>query len=158
MPEGFDLSQDEKDFSFDALAKKLERRLGGQSEDSTADGVVKELDNEDIISQTRGSHTAVICFYRNGCPFCEKVTPILDELADDYKSRVSFSKVNINLFSKVQNEFKIMGVPLIIILKKGMIVGRIEGLRSHEEYDQWIDSIHKGIRPMGMDQGPMTRI
>ena len=153
MPEG----EKGKDFSFNALSKSLESQLNGSSDDA-ATGEVGELTDSDVVSGIRTSSTSIVTFFRDDCPFCERLMPILDELADDYKSKVVFRKVNVDKFEKVREEFKVLGVPLVVAFKKGMPVGRIEGLRPMDEYDQWIESIHSGLRPMGLDEGPSTRI
>jgi thioredoxin-like negative regulator of GroEL len=84
--------------------------------------------------------------------------PFVDELAEDYKTRVAFSKVNVDKATNSLVEHNILGVPLVIAFKKGMPVSRVEGLRSIDEYDSWIESIHQGLQPMGLDGGPSTHI
>ena len=148
----------DKGFSFDALSKSLESQLDASSDDAAATGEVREMTGSDVVASIRKSSTSLVTFYRDGCPFCERLMPILDELADDYKSKVAFTKVNVDRVENVREEFKVLGVPLVVAFKKGMPVGRIEGLRSVDEYDQWIESIHGGLRPMGIDEGPSTRI
>jgi thioredoxin-like negative regulator of GroEL len=147
-----------KDFGFDALSKSLEGQLSGSKENKKATGSVEELTNSDVIDTVRTSSTSIVLFYRDDCPFCERLLPILDDLAEDYKSRVAFAKVNIDRVVQARDEFNVLGVPLVIAFKKGMSVGRIEGLRPIDEYDTWIDSIHSGLKPMGMDDGPATSL
>ena len=148
----------EKDFNFDALSKSLENKLEGSTDDPQADGGVRELTNGNIIDLIRKSPTTIVTFYRDDCPFCERLMPRLHDLAEDYTSKVAFSKFNVDTNEKVREEFKVLGVPLVIAFKKGMPVSRVEGLRSIDEYDSWIESIHEGLRPMGIDEGPTTRI
>ncbi|MHA2424244.1 MAG: thioredoxin family protein [Candidatus Thorarchaeota archaeon] len=152
MPEG----GKDKEFSFDALSKNLEGRLSSSPDDAAATGKVRELTKPDIVSSIRLSPTSIVLFYRDDCPFCERLMPILDELADDYKSQVAFAKANVDTIEDTREEYNVQGVPLIVAFKKGMPVGRIEGLRSMDDYDQWIESIHSGLRPMGIDEGPTT--
>jgi len=84
--------------------------------------------------------------------------PILEELAEDYETKVMFAKVNLEIVEEAQKRFDILGVPVVMAFKKGNLVGRIEGLRGIDEYDTWIDSIHKGLSPMGIDAGPTTNL
>ncbi|MHA1906040.1 MAG: thioredoxin family protein [Candidatus Thorarchaeota archaeon] len=154
MPEG----GKDKEFSFDALSKNIEGQLGGTSDDALATGKTRELTESDIVEAVRTSTTSIVLFYRDDCPYCERLMPILDELAEDYESKVAFAKVNVDKFEIVREEFNVLGVPLVVAFKKGMSVGRIEGLRSVDDYDQWIESIHSGLRPMGIDEGPTTQL
>jgi thioredoxin-like negative regulator of GroEL len=84
--------------------------------------------------------------------------PILEELATDYKSKVYFSKVNVDTVEGAREAFDVLGVPLVVALKKGQAIAKLEGLRSVDEYDDWIDSIQKGLRPMTFEPGPTSEI
>lgn len=150
--------KEKKSFDFEALSKSLEDSLGGSSDDPFANGEVSDITDGEIIDQIRSSQTSIVSFYRDDCPYCERLMPLLDELAKDYKAKVAFTKVNVDKVANVGAEFSILGVPLVIAFKKGMPVGRVEGLRLIDEYDSWIESIHEGLRPMGMDEGPSTSI
>lgn len=146
------------EFSFDALSKKLEGQISKSSDDMDAKGDMRELTSHDIVGNIKSSSTSIVLFYRDECPYCKQLMPILDELADSYVSKVSFAKVNIDRIEQARQEFNVLGVPLVIAFKKGIPVGRIEGLRGVNDYDQWIESIHSGFRPMGLDEGPTTRL
>jgi len=145
-------------FSFDKIAKQLESKMRGPEVDPLATGSVIEITSTDPVSEIRTSPTAIVLFYRTECPYCKQLLPLLAELADAYKSHVTFAKVNIGITEVDPEEFDILGVPFIISFKKGIAVSRIEGLRSYDEYDSWIDSIQKGIRPMRVERGMTTRL
>ena len=143
---------------YDALAKSLEKKLVGSSDNLEAIGEVRELDNEAFMGVIRKSPTSIVMFYRTDCPYCKQLTPLLDELAEDFESKVLFTKINIDNVNTAQEKFDILGVPIVMAFKRGNLVARIEGLRKIEEYASWIDSIHKGLSPMGIDAGPITQI
>ena len=152
---------DERDpnkVGFDALSKQLEAKLAGRSDDLTANSEVNELIDDGYMNIIRKSSTSFVMFYRTVCPYCKQLIPILEELAGDYETKVMFAKVNLEVVKEVQKRFDILGVPVVMAFKKGNLVGRIEGLRGINEYDTWIDSIHKGLRPMGIDVGPTTNL
>ena len=143
---------------FDALSKQLEAKLAGSSEDPTANGEVNELADDGYMNMIRKASTSFVMFYRTVCPYCKQLMPILEELAEDYETKVMFAKVNLEIVEEAQKRFDILGVPVVMAFKKGNLVGRIEGLRGINEYDTWIDSIHKGLSPMGIDAGPTTNL
>ncbi|MGY5876854.1 MAG: thioredoxin family protein [Candidatus Thorarchaeota archaeon] len=148
---------DREPIGFDFLSKKLEAALDG-TEDELANGELNELSDESYLEALRQPRTTLVEFYTSVCPYCKHMNPILEELAEKYESKVFFAKVNIEEVEGSAEKFGVLGVPAIIVLKKGTPVGRVEGLRSFEDLDDWIDSIHKGLRPMGIDPGPSTRI
>lgn len=144
--------------SFDAIARRLEHALSSNSEDPVADGTLKEISNEEFMADIRKAKTAVVEFYRTNCPYCQRLTSILEEMARDYKSKVLFAKVNIDNIESARERFDILGVPLVVAFKKGHPIGQLEGLRTTDDYDVWIGSIHKGLRPMDLEPGPTTKV
>jgi len=109
----------------------------------------------DVVRRPR---TAIVEFYTTTCPFCRQLKPVLDELAIDYTSRVYFAEVNIDEVEGAAEKFDVKGVPLLVAFKKGNPVAKMEGLRSIDELDGWIDTIHKGLRPMELSPGPVTNL
>jgi thioredoxin-like negative regulator of GroEL len=145
-------------FSFSKLAKQLESKMKEQDVDPLATGTIMKIASADSLSELRASSTAIVLFYRTECPYCKQLFPLLQELAETYRAHVAFAQVNLDVVQTVTEEFDIYGVPLVIAFKKGMTVSRIEGLRSYDEYDSWIDSIKKGLRPMRVERGDTTRL
>jgi thioredoxin-like negative regulator of GroEL len=127
-----------------------------QADEPLANGKLNDLGTSNYIDGLKQPRTAIIEFYTTNCPFCHQLTPLLEELATDYNQKVYFGKVNIDLVEEAAEKFDVAGVPSVIAFKKGNPVARIEGLRGIEEIDDWVDSIHKGLRPMNFEPGPFT--
>jgi thioredoxin 1 len=144
--------KDEDDDEYDSIAKKLEAALEGRKE-PLANGKLNDLEKPEDLENIRKPSTSVVEFFTTNCPYCRQMTPILEELADEFKSRVYFSKINVDHHQDTREEYSIMGVPEIIVFKKGIEVARVEGLQSYQDLERWIDSIHRGLRPMGMESG-----
>lgn len=67
------------------------------------------------------------------------LTPICDELADEYK-QASFFKVNVDNDGGLSQQYNIMSVPTILIFKDGAIVETITGFVPKEVF---VDQINK---------------
>ncbi|MHA1925976.1 MAG: thioredoxin family protein [Candidatus Thorarchaeota archaeon] len=143
---------------FDALSKRLEDALEKKADEPLANGTLNEISDNNFMEELRKPSTAIIEFYTSTCPYCKQLAPILDELASEYKSKVYFAKINIDNVEEASDAFDVVGVPLVIAFKKGQPVAKMEGLRGMDEIDDWIESIHKGLRPMNLESGPVTRI
>lgn len=150
--------EDQREDSFEALSSRLEVALERKSDEPLANGTLNEIVASNFMDELRKPSTAIIEFYTSTCPYCRQLAPILDELANDYKSKVYFGKVNIDKIEDAAEAFEVIGVPLVIAFKKGHPVAKMEGLRSRDEIDDWVDSIHKGLRPMNLESGPVTRL
>jgi thioredoxin 1 len=148
----------EEDLGFDALSKHLEDVLESRADEPLANGSLNEISDNTFMDALRKPSTAIIEFYTTTCPYCKQLAPILDELASDYKSKVYFAKINVDSVTEAAEAFDVVGVPLVMAFKKGQPVARMEGLRNKDELDDWVDSIHKGVMPMNLESGPVTRI
>lgn len=152
------MSEEDPDkISFDALSKRLENAIEKKPDEPMANGSLNEI-SDNFMDIMRRPSTAIVEFYTHTCPYCRQITPILNDLANDYKSKVYFAKINIEEVKDAAEAFNVAGVPLVMAFKKGQPVGRMEGLRSIDQLDVWIDSIYKGLRPMSPEPGPVTRI
>ncbi|MFX1367151.1 MAG: thioredoxin family protein [Promethearchaeota archaeon] len=151
------MTDDEKSSrtSFEDMARRLEIAMT-QADEPLANGVLNELVGSNYMDNLKQPRTAIIEFYTTSCPFCHQLAPLLEELAGEYTQKVYFGKVNIDLIEEAAERFNVAGVPSVIAFKKGNPVARIEGLRGIDEIDDWVDSIHKGLRPMNFEPGPIT--
>ncbi|MHA2141162.1 MAG: thioredoxin family protein [Candidatus Thorarchaeota archaeon] len=143
---------------FEALSKRLEDAIEKKVDEPLANGTLNEISDSNFMEELRKPSTAVIEFYTSTCPYCIQLAPILDELASEYKSKVYFAKINIDNVEGAADAFDVVGVPLVIAFKKGQVVAKMEGLRRIDEIDGWVESIHKGLRPMNLESGPVTKI
>jgi thioredoxin 1 len=141
---------------FDFIAKKLESALEGK-EEPLANGRLNEIESPEALDNIKKPATAVIEFYTTDCPYCSQMTSLLEELAEEFQARVYFSKVNVEHLQDTRDMYSIMGVPEVVVFKKGVEVARVEGLQSYQDLERWIDSIHRGLRPMGMTSGLSTK-
>ena len=61
------------------------------------------------------------------CGPCRMVAPVLEELARDYKGKIVFGKLNVDLNREVASEYGIMSIPTLLIFKGGQLVDQVIG-------------------------------
>lgn len=69
----------------------------------------------------------VLVFKSQYCPNCQRLEPILRELADELKDKVKFREVDISLERPLAVSHSIMSVPAILIFKDGQKVKQLNG-------------------------------
>ena len=74
---------------------------------------------------------AIIDFSAEWCMPCRALAPIFDELSTEIKE-ANFFKVDIDTEEELSNEFQIMSVPTILIIKNNVEIGRINGFSNKE--------------------------
>lgn len=78
----------------------------------------------------------IVDFWAEWCMPCRMVAPILDELAEDYKGRVTVAKVNIDNENALAVRYEIMGIPTVILFNEGVEVKRFIGVQTKEIYEK----------------------
>jgi len=82
----------------------------------------------------------VVDFWAVWCGPCQRVAPVIHELATDYAGKVRFAKLNVDENSETPVKYGIMSIPTVILFKGGAIADKIIGARSKAELKEWIDS------------------
>ncbi len=81
----------------------------------------------------------LIDFWAAWCGPCRMVAPTINKLAEDYRDRAVIAKVNVDEEMELAQQFRIMSIPTLYILKKGQVVERIVGVRPYEELAAKLD-------------------
>lgn len=79
-----------------------------------------ELINEDRL--------VLIDFYADWCGPCKMMNPILKEVKDSVGNSVSILKINVDKNQYLANQYKIKGVPTLLLFKKGKLLWRQSGV------------------------------
>ena len=82
----------------------------------------------------------LVDFYGPRCPPCERLAPIFEELAREYRGRVVFGKLDADKNARISGELNIRGTPTLILFKDGTAADTIIGFRPKEELQEWLDS------------------
>jgi thioredoxin len=70
----------------------------------------KNPDNWEYI----GDKPCMIDFYADWCKPCRLVAPIMDELAQEYKGKIIFYKVNTQVERELANVFQVTSIPRVL--------------------------------------------
>ncbi len=87
----------------------------------------------------------VVDFYADWCPPCRMLGPILDRLSQEFDGRLKFVKVNSDQEAALANSFEVTGLPTLVFIEKGEVVGQFAGLPPEkelkEELIKWLDNL-----------------
>ena len=79
------------------------------------------------------STPTLVEFYGTWFMPCRTMSPIIDELKNLQKDRLSVVKIDVDKNLEITNQFKIKSVPTLILYKSGEIVWRKSGVMSINE-------------------------
>ncbi len=105
-----------------------------------ASTAVFEFTDANFKSEAMESDQPVLVdFWAEWCGPCRMLTPVIDELAEDYAGRAKVGKVDVDANREVAAQFSIMSIPTIVILKKGEVVKKFVGVSSKADLAAAID-------------------
>ena len=71
-------------------------------------------------------------FYADWCAPCQIMNPLLEELEEELKGKVTFKKINVDQDNQTAAQYNIMSIPTFLIFKDGKVVDQLIGVQSKE--------------------------
>jgi thioredoxin 1 len=69
----------------------------------------------------------LVDFSATWCQPCRAIAPLVDQLAGEYEGRVKVTAVDIDESPATAQKFQIRGVPTLLMIKDGKVVGQQVG-------------------------------
>jgi thioredoxin 1 len=66
-------------------------------------------------------------FWAEWCPPCKMVSPILDQLANEYEGKVKIGKVNVDEENNLASKHGVVSIPTMVIYHNGEIIRQSVG-------------------------------
>ena len=67
----------------------------------------------------KGEVPAIIDFYADWCGPCKMITPVLEELSEEYKGKVNIYKIDTEAEQELAAAFAIRSIPSLLFIPKG---------------------------------------
>ena len=106
---------------------------------------ILSLDDSNIDDSIKNaSYPVFIDLWAEWCVPCRKVEPIIKELAEEYKDKMVFSKLNIDENLQTATKYQIMSIPMFLILNNDMTV--LEKFIGAVPKQKFIDKIESALK------------
>jgi len=80
----------------------------------------------------------VVDFWAQWCAPCKMLTPVLDEIAADFKDKVKIFKLNVDENQQIASDYGIMSIPALILFKEGRPIAQSVGVKTKEYLTKFI--------------------
>ena len=85
--------------------------------------------------------TVLVEFFAPWCGHCQRLSPVLDQLAAAYAGSVKVAKLNIDENASTPSQYAVKGVPTLLFFKRGQPVNRLVGAQPKGEIERQLNSI-----------------
>jgi len=85
---------------------------------------------QDIVEQR---DLVLIDFFATWCGPCQMMSPILEELKQDFQNKLTILKIDVDKNPKMASIYKVRGVPTFVLFQKGKLVWRQSGMFSKRD-------------------------
>lgn len=96
-------------------------------------------DHENIITLTAANfkhqtknRVILVDFWAGWCAPCRMMAPVLNEVAGELAGEAYIGKVDIEQHQSLAGKYNIRSIPTMIILKNGVEVNRVSGVKSKD--------------------------
>ena len=83
----------------------------------------------------------LVDFWASWCAPCRMISPVVEELAEEYEEKVKVGKVNTEDNAKITGDYGIISIPTLIIFKAGKPVDQIIGVVSKDVIKKKLDAV-----------------
>lgn len=84
---------------------------------------------------------ALVDFWAPWCAPCRMLTPVVEEVAQEYAGKVKVAKLNTDEHPNAAARYKISAIPTLLFFKGGQVVQQLVGVHSKAEIKKHLDSL-----------------
>ena len=99
-----------------------------------------ELTNDNFDATTKEG-VALVDFWAPWCGPCRMISPVIEELAEEFDGKAKICKVNTDEQQELSMKFGVRSIPTIVFMKDGEIVDTMVGAASKQAFADKINSL-----------------
>ena len=101
---------------------------------------VLNVNKENFDSVKNSSKAVLLDFYADWCGPCRMVSPIVEEIAAE-NPQYLIGKINVDKEPELAQQFKVLSIPTLAVIKNGAVINRSVGARPKTEILDMLESV-----------------
>jgi thioredoxin 1 len=99
---------------------------------------VEESEFDTLLS---AEEVVVVDFTATWCGPCRLISPLMDQLAEEYQGRVKVMKVDIDNNKPIFKKFGLRSIPAVLIFKNSELIETIVGVSPYEQFSSAVQKL-----------------
>jgi thioredoxin 1 len=83
----------------------------------------------------------LVDFWAEWCGPCKQLTPVIEELSNEFEGKIKVCKVNIDQHPETPAKYNVRGIPTLIIFKDGNPTATKVGALPKSALIEWVSSV-----------------
>lgn len=100
-----------------------------------------QFTDENVKESIASGKLVVVDCWATWCGPCVRMSPIIDEVAEEFGDKAIIGKYNVDEQNDLSSEYRIMSIPTILFFKDGKLVDRLAGSQSKATLEEKINSL-----------------
>lgn len=102
---------------------------------------ITELNEQNFQQEVLESAEPVLVdFWAPWCGPCQRIAPLVEELAAENTGRLKVGKVNVDTSPQLASFYGVNGIPTLMVFKNGQVVRSLIGLQSKARLQEAINA------------------
>lgn len=101
--------------------------------------MAKQITDQNAAEILSSEQLVVIDFWATWCGPCQRLSPIIEQLAEEYEGRAIICKYNVDEGEDLTSRFGIRNIPVVVMLKNGEVVGKKVGAAAKADLQKMIE-------------------
>ncbi len=96
---------------------------------------------KDNFDETVDKGISLVDFWAPWCGPCKMLSPVIEELASDFKGKANICKVNTDVEQDLAVKYGVRSIPTILFMKDGEVVDQLIGANSKQALSDKLNSL-----------------
>ena len=105
-----------------------------------SDSIIQLSDDDFEQLVLKSSEPVLVDYWAEWCGPCKMITPVLEEVAEEYGDRIKVAKLNIDDNPATPPKYGIRGIPTLMLFRDGNVEATKVGAVSKSQLTAFIDS------------------
>lgn len=103
--------------------------------------MIINFDDQTLEEKIKTGAPLVVDFWAEWCGPCRMLSPIIEELSNDFQGKVTIGKLNVDEYSSSAGTYGIRSIPTVLFFNRGELVEKFTGVAAKGVFEEKINEL-----------------